>query len=389
MLVKHNLSIVIPTYNRKETLIKCLDSYLNQDTDQDYEIIVVDDGSTDGTGDLLMQTFRNEGRVRYFRQENSGPAAARNLGIENAGGDVILFTDDDIIADKSLLHEHLAWHDKYPAVEKAVLGYTTWSPDVTVTPFMYWLEHGGGQFAYDDLEGGETASHSYFYTCNLSLKKEFLTRYGTFDTQFRMAMWEDVELALRLSKHGLQLLYNKDAVALHFREVSLKDSAKREFNAGRYLVLFHAKHPEEETVEGLLRPHNPMLPLDQSVIDALIEKYDAYEPGVDPKEAAKDCAWFYAMVSAANRTRGILHELYFRDLLSDEQFSNCRLTVLPFEGSGKGEWIISYLSKLSGIQWKLAGTRPVREDGAAYSFIKKFDQVFRRKIRNPIKKLFR
>src|SRR5450830_1529256 len=84
-------SIVIPTYNRMKFLQQALDSVWAQ-THDDYEIIVVDDGSTDGTKDYLASL---DGRVKTVRQSNSGPAAARNLGVRQAKGEYVAFLDSD------------------------------------------------------------------------------------------------------------------------------------------------------------------------------------------------------------------------------------------------------------------------------------------------------
>lgn len=86
------VSVIIPTYNRKDYVTEAIDSVLNQ-TYKDFEVIVVDDGSTDGTGEILKEKYRN--KIRYFYKENSGCASARNYGIRNALGEYIAFLDSD------------------------------------------------------------------------------------------------------------------------------------------------------------------------------------------------------------------------------------------------------------------------------------------------------
>ena len=189
-----SLTVVIPTYNRKNILKKCLNALFDQTYPQsDYEVIVVDDGSTDGTEEIVKFLINNSPCIlRYFKQEHKGPAAARNLGIKNANGKIILFIGDDIIATPNLIVEHMKRHLTNPEVNIAILGYVTWSPELRITPFMRWLENGGPQFSYHELKDKEALGHGYFYTCNISLKRHFLLTHGLFDERCKYAAYEDL-----------------------------------------------------------------------------------------------------------------------------------------------------------------------------------------------------
>src|ERR1700676_5073195 len=105
------LTVVIPTYDRAGVLKKALDAYRMQSAPQLIrELIVVDDGSTDGTAAVVFQISRESPfPVRYLRQSNNGPAAARSAGIREAKSELILFTDDDIIPERTLVAQHLDW----------------------------------------------------------------------------------------------------------------------------------------------------------------------------------------------------------------------------------------------------------------------------------------
>ncbi len=142
------LSIAIPTYNRKDVLRKVLEAYCSQSAPEEIlEIFVADDGSTDGTESAVAQF--NEGSsvpIRYFRQEHRGAAAARNLAIREARGDLLLFTDDDVIPSPTLVEEHSKWHRQNPDPRVAVSGSVPWHPEVHPTPFMHWLIRGGPLF---------------------------------------------------------------------------------------------------------------------------------------------------------------------------------------------------------------------------------------------------
>jgi glycosyltransferase involved in cell wall biosynthesis len=223
------LTVVIPTYNRCETLKKALAGYLVQKALQEIaEIIVVDDGSTDSTAAIVAQASKESAApIRYFRQENKGPAAARNVGIREARSKLILFTDDDIIPSFDLVAEHIEWHSKYPGEETAVLGYVSWAPEINPTPFMAWYGSDGALFSYGRFAGQIEIDYLFFYTCNLSLNKQFVQRNGLFDEDFKTAAYEDIELGYRLKKAGLRLLYNAKASACHLQRVSFDDACRR------------------------------------------------------------------------------------------------------------------------------------------------------------------
>lgn len=253
------ITVVIPTYNRKEILKKCLAALSGQTYPASgYEVILVDDGSTDGTGDAA-NPWVSGGGVRYFRQEHKGPAAARNLGVLNAAGEIILFTGDDMIAGPDLLAKHALWHEKNPAESAALLGYVTWSPELEITPFMRWLESGGPQFSYGELEGKTEADpRRFFYSSNISVKKSFLPADGPFDEDFLYAAYEDAELGLRLAAKGLTLGYDRQAVAFHDHFTSLEAACGRMVKVGENSVLLalktggETKRPDKPALRRLL-----------------------------------------------------------------------------------------------------------------------------------------
>ena len=87
-------SVIIPAYNAEHTIRRCLDSLLNQ-PHENAELIIVNDGSTDTTGEICREYASRHGCIRYFEKENGGVASARNLGLDNAVGEYILFVDSD------------------------------------------------------------------------------------------------------------------------------------------------------------------------------------------------------------------------------------------------------------------------------------------------------
>ncbi len=237
-----NLSVVIPTYNRSEMLGRALRGLLEQSLPAaQYEIIVVDDGSTDNTRQVVEEIGAPESRLRYFRQENKGPAAARNYGTREARGEIILFTGDDCLPDRRLLEEHVRTHVAEGDV--GVIGYVGWHPELEITPFMVFLED-GVQFGFGHIKDPENAPAWAFYTSNCSVRKRRLVEVGGFDEDFRAAAFEDIELAHRLKQRGLVLVYRAEAITYHHHATTLERYLGRQREAGKAAVTFWRKHPE-------------------------------------------------------------------------------------------------------------------------------------------------
>ena len=260
------VTVVIPTFNRKSVLIKAIRAHLAQSAlDQVKEIVIVDDGSTDGTESEIALAARNSAvPIGYRNQPNRGQAAARNVGIEEAKGEIILFMDDDIIPAPNLVAEHLRLHDAYPEHGGAVLGYVTWSPEVRPTPFMNWLGLDGPLFEYGHFAGKTELDFRSFYTCNLSLKTDFLRQAEGFDEEFRGYGYEDIELGYRLQERGLRLRYNPAAVGYHYKRVTFADACRRAQEVARALPVFKKKEAGRRFLElqaqeqAAFQPNHPL-----------------------------------------------------------------------------------------------------------------------------------
>lgn len=247
-----SLSIIIPTYNRAAVLSKALEGYLGQSRPELIrELIVIDDGSTDDT-EAVVQEFnkRSDFAIRYLRQSNKGPAAARNFGIREAVSDLVLFSDSDIVPARDLVEQHMEWHRRNPLLTSAVLGYVTWPAEIRPTPFMRW--YGEDRiFAFRHLRNKQEADFHFFYTCNVSLKTEFLRSAGQFDEDFKTAAYEDIELAYRLSKRGLKILYNPAAVGYHYQFFSFEDACRKELGNSAAAELFYGKEAGQQVWKEL------------------------------------------------------------------------------------------------------------------------------------------
>ncbi|MGY1703978.1 glycosyltransferase [Geodermatophilus sp. SYSU D00697] len=240
------ISVVIPTYNRAQLLMRALTALRNQSLEpHDYEVIVVDDGSTDATPELVAG-FWPPFPLTYRRLAHGGISLAKNVGTLAARSPLVLYADDDDEADPELLAQHLAAHEAEPADSVAVLGYTTWSPTLTVTPVMQYLtEIGQLLFAYPSMRGRGRLDYTAFWGGRSSCKRRFLLENGVFHPAFTSII-EDIELGYRLSRSGLSVVFNERAASYMLRRVTFEEFCERSWRRGRALVRFSALHPTPE-----------------------------------------------------------------------------------------------------------------------------------------------
>jgi glycosyltransferase involved in cell wall biosynthesis len=249
------LSVVIPTHNRAEILKITLQKILEQEG-VDFEVIVVDDGSTDATPEAVkgfgngVET-QNFASLRYIQQPASHQGVARNRGVEAATGDIIVFIGDDIFVEPGFLKAHADRHTENLDENVVVLGYSTWDPALPINDYMRFLESSGWQFGYGFLNLGfvqNSEPYKFFYTSNISLKRNFFER-EKFDENFKVYGWEDVELGYRLWKnHGMKLFYAPEAKAFHHHLLTEADLSKKMRAVGQSAVHFEQLHPEVQVV---------------------------------------------------------------------------------------------------------------------------------------------
>jgi glycosyltransferase involved in cell wall biosynthesis len=233
-------SVVIPTYNRLSMLVRVLDALERQRAAPPFEVIVINDGSTDDTDRAIAQ---RKGIV-YRAQPNGGPGRARNHGVSLASGRFVIFIGDDTVPEESFVAEHARVHaDSGDDPLVACLGYTGWPRGERVTAFMDYINDYGLQFGYRLIDDGAVVPFNFFYTSNLSIDRQLLAEHP-FDTTFPAAAWEDIELAYRLDKLGLKIHYNAKAVTRHYHPMSVDSFARRQYTVGKSGAIFYRKHPE-------------------------------------------------------------------------------------------------------------------------------------------------
>ncbi len=206
------ISLVIPTHNRCDSLRMVLTALTRQTISAEhFEVLVICDGCTDGTAPMC-QALKVPYRLRVLEQTpNQGPAAARNRGVREAAAPIILFLDDDVVPEATLIAEHLRTQQQD---ERAVvIGPLLAPPGFRLNPWTRWEETMLHK-QYQDMAAGKwEPTPRQFYTGNSSVRRDSILAVGGFDPQFRRA--EDVELAYRLRQQGLRFYFNAEAKGWH------------------------------------------------------------------------------------------------------------------------------------------------------------------------------
>jgi glycosyltransferase involved in cell wall biosynthesis len=238
------VSVVVPTHERPAILTRVLDALAEQESPPEFEVVVVDDGSRDDTPRVLAR-YSPRYPFRFFSQRRGGPAAARNRGIREAAGRWIVFLGDDTVPEPKLLSVHARAQQEARDGPVAVLGYTTWPRERRVSPFLHHINEYGLQFGYGLIEDPESVPFNFFYTSNISIPRALLMQEAElFDTSFPSAAWEDIEIAYRLTRRGLRIVYRPEAVARHHHDISFESFRERQRRSGESAAVFYRKHPE-------------------------------------------------------------------------------------------------------------------------------------------------
>lgn len=253
------ISVVLATYRRAETLRKTLEHLAQQDLPaSQFEVLVVDDGSPDHTGAVVADAQDHVPFVlRYLRHDNRGPGYTQNRGIEQARAPVLLLMADDIFLTPQALRAHLTQHQDHPGPTVAVLGKVVQSPELTQTVFLNKWD----PFRFNELEDLTELPPYRFFAMNISAKRDFLLRHGMYlEHRGRggPSCMEDLELGIRLHRHGLRLLYTKQALASHYHVVTLDQAITRWHERGLNYGEFrrHAPMPELTVYFHVLNRHS-------------------------------------------------------------------------------------------------------------------------------------
>ncbi|MDD2889777.1 MAG: glycosyltransferase [bacterium] len=210
-------SIIIPTRNRSWVLKDCI-SHLSNQSAKDYEIIIIDDASDDNTNDLVsdqqpLTTVHSQ--LKYIRlPQRIGCWAARNVGIKNASGEIIIFVDSDVLVDKNFISDHLELHKK--------------NPDIAVQGVVRHISR-PEKFGIKTLRV-DGICNTGLVIQNCSVPKQKLLDVGLFD-EYKFMGYMDVELGMRLKKAGVKVVYAfNNCIAYHVDGFYTKEKLKNVFS---------------------------------------------------------------------------------------------------------------------------------------------------------------
>jgi glycosyltransferase involved in cell wall biosynthesis len=235
------VSVVIPTWNRAELLARTIDNIEQQTLGRNlYEVIVVDNNSSDDTQRVLDQKSRIYPNLRVFSQPKRGAAATRNVGIRASKGETVLFIDDDILAEPNLVEAHCEYHQNHP--ESSIIGgvITPWQD--STDPFLRYLRDKGIFNPYSIASG--PMDFSYYHTGNVSTCRTVLMDVGGFNEEFAIYGMEDIELGYRLEKRGSRMVHGPNARAVHQYFPTYEQFVQRCEQAGYSLGKMIELHPE-------------------------------------------------------------------------------------------------------------------------------------------------
>lgn len=228
------LSVIIATYNRKHELEELFKSLKQQTLPHDhYEVIVVDDGSTDGT-DAFIEDIKVQMpfTVRYFFQQNRGPGNARNLGMQKAGGDIFIFIDSDCLTPSHYLQTvHDAFgadtFDAYGGPDRSAETFSSWDKAVNFNMTSF-LTTGGIRGS-----AGKKLARYYPRTFNMGLRRSLFQRVGGFKPMYQ---GEDIEFSNRMRKSGARIAYLNQAFVYHKRRSTPDAFIKQVYRMGKARV---------------------------------------------------------------------------------------------------------------------------------------------------------
>src|SRR3989339_239707 len=222
------VSIIIPAYNASGTISKTIEACLSQSYDK-REIIVIDDGSSDKTQEIVSGY-----PVKLIRQDNAGPAKARNTGWKAAAGEIVVFTDSDCVPRADWLEKLIFLFDS-PEIGAAGGTYGIENPNSLVALAI----HSEIQYRHSSLP----EYVRYLGSFSLGIKKNILEELGGFDESFRIACGEDADLTYRIVNLGYKMRFSRDCVVGHYFPTRLFGFVRQQFWRGYWIMKLLAKHP--------------------------------------------------------------------------------------------------------------------------------------------------
>lgn len=238
-------SVIVPAFNAESSIGECLDALIDQTIGRaEYEIIVVDDGSNDSTPDIVG---RYKG-VRLVKQQNSGPAAARNNGAGIAVAPIIVFTDSDCSPQRDWLENMIAPLEADQKIVAAKGAYRTRQRELAAR--FVQLEY---QDKYRILTRDEYID--FIDTYSAAFRKDVFLTFGGYDTSFKVACAEDVELSYRMGNAGHKMIFNPKAIVFHRHPDNFIAYFRKKYKFAYWRMLAVRKNPNKMVSDS----HTPQI----------------------------------------------------------------------------------------------------------------------------------
>jgi glycosyltransferase involved in cell wall biosynthesis len=255
-MIPDMFSIVVPTHNRARKLKRSLAHLLQLAEIDRCEVIVVNDGSTDGTVAVLEELRRSRPEIlRVLTVANGGPGHARNRGVAVARCNRILFVDDDVFPRPGMIESHSRMLDAGYAGSQGLL---PWHHEISQTPLLRYIDSSGSEFAFDQVEDASRLDFRHVYTGNFAVLRDEFLKVGGFDEgcfnrDLGFSAFEDSVLGYQLGQNGARLALNKEAVADHLRDMTEEEFLRKERKVGYIFGHLIEKYPAIARALGLRR----------------------------------------------------------------------------------------------------------------------------------------
>lgn len=301
-----DISVLLCSYNRADTLKNCLDALEKQTLSRDrFEVVCVNDGSTDHTSEVMKAALKRLPGSYHEHTKNQGLAAARNTAIRAARGRLVVFINDDTFPEPDFLEQHIQAHKAHPNKQTAIFGHIGFAREHAERILSQVLHQHNMLFPLVGTREEVPYDFNYFVTANLSVARQaFVSENIWFDETFRRYGCEDIEVGYRLWKRGYRVYYRPQARVIHDHRLTVHDYQRRTVDNSSNLVQFVDKHPElvpcylgvPQLTEPVLAQWRQVIKQEAPVIKKIVDRITAVEdvtpaalagPNAKPSDAMK------------------------------------------------------------------------------------------------------
>jgi len=273
------VSVVIPAYNAQPTIRACLSALMAQTFSESYEVIVVDDGSTDPTPDIIAKEFPT---VKLMRQKNAGPAAARNNGAKAAAGELVFFTDADCRPMSDWIDRMIRPFKANPAVAGVKGVYRTEQTQLAARFVQVEYED-----KYDLMRKDEFID--FIDTYSAGFRKDVFNSMGGYDCSFPVACSEDAEFSFRLANRGYKMVFVPGAIVYHIHPDTFTSYIRKKFKFAYWRMLAVKRNPNKLVKDS----HTPQVMKMQLLLSPVVLLLAAISPFAD---WGKSAFWLSALL---------------------------------------------------------------------------------------------